>query len=286
MAGKPYDATMKDLIEASPLAWAERYCHRAVSEATVIDADVSTVTAAADKVIRARQDVGECLVHIEAETGHAGEAPGQLLLYSTLLEARHGLPVRSVLLLLRPGANATAATGLLERRHAAGEPPYKTFRYEVVRVWELTAESLLTGPLAFVPLAPLTNDAVADPVGVAVQAVRRFRSEATERVGTMETSLLVLAGLRHGDEVIDRIAREVQEMEESAGYQWILRKGETKGAARELKQTVLRMGRRRFGEPPAPASEAVEAITDLDRLRALTDRILDAASWDDLLATP
>jgi hypothetical protein len=116
MAGKPFDATLKTLIEAGPREWAERLCDRPVIDAALIDADISTVTAAADKVLRARLDSGECLVNIEPESRHAGDAPGRLLLYSTVLEHRHELPVRSVLLLLRPSANAVNVTGLLERR--------------------------------------------------------------------------------------------------------------------------------------------------------------------------
>ena len=43
-------------------------------------------------------------------------------------------------------------------------------------------------------------------------------------------------------------------------------------------------GRKRFGEPDAPTAAALQAITDLDRLEALSDRLLDVASWQELLA--
>ncbi len=220
---------------------------------------------------------------IEPESSHAAASPGQLLFYSTLLEHRHGLPVRSVLLLLRPEANATEVTGLLERRHAPGEEPYKTFRYEVVRVWQLPAESLLTGPLAFVPLAPLTNEAAADLTGTVRQAVARIRADAApDRVGTMEASLLVLLGLRYEGDIIEGLAAEVREMEESSTYQWIMRKG----ARSEAVEAILDLGSEKFGTPPPPTAAAVQAITDLERLRRLRRHILAASSWDDLLSTP
>jgi hypothetical protein len=155
MSGKPFDATVKELIEADPMAWAARYCRRPVLEATLVESELSTLTAAADRVIRVRQPWGECLVNLEAESGHAGEAPGQLLPYSAALNRREEVPVRSVLLLLRPGAEAEAATGVLKKYHRPpqqrepGEEPYLVFRYEVVRVWRMRSEELLTGPLAF-----------------------------------------------------------------------------------------------------------------------------------------
>ena len=50
---QPYDATGKELIESSPSAWLEFFgIIRPPEIVSVIDADISSVTAAADKVIR------------------------------------------------------------------------------------------------------------------------------------------------------------------------------------------------------------------------------------------
>ncbi len=45
---------------------------------------------------------------------------------------------------------------------------------------------------------------------------------------------------------------------------------------------MLRLGRRKWGEPHARALIQVEAIDDFDRLALLLDRLLDATSWDEL----
>lgn len=124
MAGKPFDATMKDLIEADAASWAALASSIPPTSVRFEDADVSSVTAAADKVLRVVDATGEWLLDLEPQSSHAGDAPDALHLYSTLLQHRHGLRVRSVLLLLRPEANATSATGLLERRHPDEEVPY------------------------------------------------------------------------------------------------------------------------------------------------------------------
>ncbi len=71
-------------------------------------------------------------------------------------------------------------------------------------------------------------------------------------------------------------------MEESATYRWIVRKG----AKQELVDVILRQGRRRYGEPVPATVAALQALGDLDRLRAISDRVHDVSSWDELLATP
>ena len=73
-------------------------------------------------------------------------------------------------------------------------------------------------------------------------------------------------------------------MEESSGYQLILERGEAKGERRSLIQTLLRLGRKKFGEPDSATLSLIEPLTDVDRLQALTDRILDVTSWQELLS--
>ena len=79
-------------------------------------------------------------------------------------------------------------------------------------------------------------------------------------------------------------------MKESTTYQAILAEGRAEGRAEgqavEARKILLRQGSKRFGPPDARARAAVEAITDIDRLEKLTERLLDVSSWDELLATP
>jgi predicted transposase YdaD len=244
------------------------------------------VTAHADKVIRVREAGGaECLLNIEAESSHAGEIPDRMLHYAVLLRHHHSLPVRSVVILLRASANALAVTGTLEVRRRPDEPPYLTFTYEVVRLWAESLAPLLEGPVGLLPLAPLTDEAQADLPGVVGRVVARLRAETTrEQAGKMETATLILMGLRYEDAFVEQLFRGVQDMEESTTYQAILRRGEERGAARSLRETILRQGRRKFGEPSAELVQTLEGIANRERLQQLTDRILDAASWQELLA--
>lgn len=111
-----FDATLKDLFERYPFDLPRFLLHRLnlgqPRHLRFIDADVSTVTAAGDKVIR----VGgrrPWLFHVELQSAHKHLLDRQLLLYNVLLSDRHGLPVRTAVLLLRPEADRASLTGQL-----------------------------------------------------------------------------------------------------------------------------------------------------------------------------
>lgn len=74
-------------------------------------------------------------------------------------------------------------------------------------------------------------------------------------------------------------------MEESTTYQAIIAKGRAEGQATEARKILLRQASKRFGPPDARAQTAIDAITDIDRLEQLSERVLDVSSWDELLAT-
>ena len=84
--------------------------------------------------------------------------------------------------------------------------------------------------------------------------------------------------------VADLYRRLSMLMEESTTYQAILEEGDAKGLSKGLRSTILRIGTKRFGPPSAAAAAALQTTTDTARLEALADGILDATSWDELLA--
>jgi len=77
-------------------------------------------------------------------------------------------------------------------------------------------------------------------------------------------------------------------MEESSTYQALLARGEAKGEARgraeEARAIILRLGRKRLGEPSAEAQNALNALTTPKRLEELAERLLEVESWEELFA--
>src|SRR5256885_2141904 len=142
MTTKPFDPTLKALVETEPESW-PILLGRPAGPTEVIDADIATISGAADKVLRVAADP-PYLLHLEFVAGHdAAVLPRKLHLRNGLLEDRHDIRVRSAAILLRPGADSPQLTGAYERGFP-GEESYLIFRYQVVRVWQLPPGPLLT----------------------------------------------------------------------------------------------------------------------------------------------
>ena len=79
-------------------------------------------------------------------------------------------------------------------------------------------------------------------------------------------------------------------MQESSTYQHILeegrQEGRREGQVRHAQGVLARQGRQRFGAPRKAVEAALLAITDLERLDRMIDRVLQAADWNDLLSMP
>lgn len=278
---KPYDATAKDLIEADPAGWVT-YLGHPVSPAVVrlVDADVSTVTADADKVIRV-DEPAPWLLHLEIQTGWDGDLARRLLRYNALLAHRHELPVASVAVLLQPSANATALTGVL-----ASRPPIGAgweFRYDVLRVWERPAAEFLRGPLGLLPLAPIADVREAElPAVVGAMKARLEPDEA--QAARLWAATYLLMGLRYDRALATILLSGVRQMEQSTTYQAIIERGAAQGALAEARSLLLLLGEDKFGAPGPDVTAAVGAISDKSRLERLARRVSTAATWDDLLA--
>jgi hypothetical protein len=68
-------------------------------------------------------------------------------------------------------------------------------------------------------------------------------------------------------------------MEESDTYMAIIDEGREK----EAKSIILRMGQKRFGPVPESVRARLAAVTDIDRLEIIADRLLDVNGWEQLL---
>jgi hypothetical protein len=65
-------------------------------------------------------------------------------------------------------------------------------------------------------------------------------------------------------------------------------RGEAKGAVREAREVIVRVGKKRLGNVDPTVEAALNAISEIERLRRIQDRLFDATaiSWADLLETP
>jgi hypothetical protein len=321
---KPFDATTKWLVDLRPADWLALIgMPGAVGtpldpeiEPHLVDTDLAAITAAADRVIRVYEPAPE-LVDLEFLTGHHGhETAATMLLYSRLLTRKFALPVRSVIILLRPEADSPLLTGKLEERYGDGTTVYLTFGFVVVRVWDLDVEAVLRGGIGTLPLAPLANvsaDAIPDVIR---RMQERLDAEAPpELARELWSAAYIIMGLRFAPAVVQYFLKGVRQMRESSTYQAILDEGMEEGLQRGLERglqqgleqglergltaglqqglasgqlkgerdIVLLLGARRFGNPSTETIAALEAIGSPDRLVEIAGRLLQVESWDELL---
>jgi predicted transposase YdaD len=175
-----------------------------------------------------------------------------------------------------------------------------------VRVWERQVAEILTAGLAVLPLAPV---AALDPEqmpGVLMAISERLRQETSiDQAATLWAATEVLMGLRYSKEQVEEFIRGVSAMilgmrgiEESSVYQDIFTKGEAKGHVdgridgrvegriEEARLAILRVGRKRLGQPDEGVQKMIDAIDDVDRLNSLLERTLDVSSWSELMTFP
>ena len=284
---KPYDATTRHRLEIDPRAWLAYVGVQTSAHVELINSDLSTITTEADKVIRI-DDPSPWLVHIELQTSYDTTLPLRLTRYNVLLDYRHRLPVLSVLVLLRPEADGLNLDGVVRRRLPEGSD-YLDFRYRVVRAWQQPVDIVLKGGAATLPLAPLadvTPEKLADVVRQIDERLDRELPSAD--ADSLWAATFILMGLRYSIDVSKQLLQAARNMKESSTYQFILKEGQAKGRVEgkveEAKRMLLLIGRRRFGPPTVEVHTAIEAVEDVDQLEALTERLLDAADWNELLS--
>jgi hypothetical protein len=270
---KPFDATLKDLIRAYPADWLAQVGERVTAPPEVLSVELSTVTAAADALIR----VGRRVVHIDVESGPDDSLAERMLLYNVLAHRHTGLPVRSVVVLLRSNAARAGFTGRVAYEGLS-------FRLDVVRVWEVPADALLEAGVGLMPLAvlgkppPGTTRETALPAQVA-RIAARARAEAGPRAGEVMTSAFILAGMHTGPDLLEAIFKGAGAMYESSAFQ-VVEKWAKERYAREV---LLQMGTAKFGEPTEEQAARLEKIDSLPRLTRMMVKFTNIDSWDALL---
>ena len=293
---KEYDATTKYLLEHHPrdlLAFAGLPAEDYRVEA--IDADVSTVSASADKILRVHAPE-PFLAHFEAQSGPDQTVDERILYYSVLMGWRHQLRVMSVLLLLRREANLLKLTGRLEYRLPDGSA-YLTFHYQVIRVWEIPVAEVLAGGLGVLPLAPISDVAQSELPDVIARMKARIDAEAAPQdAAELWTATQILMGLRYSEALAEQLLKGVQDMEDSVTYQAILRKGEQKGEQKgrqegrqegeldEARRMCLLIGSKRLGDPDETTRARIEALMTREAIEGLTERLLEVENWSELFA--
>jgi hypothetical protein len=280
----PFDATLKDLFSQGAEDFAGVFGLPRIQPAVALNVDLSTISAATDVALGFGAPLQE-VADLNFQSGPDPSLEARCHLYSAALHSRFAVPVRSVIVLLRPKAVGGPLSGKMT--YSAGLSGVE-FRYEVVRLWEQPAEPFLQGGAGLLPLATLCKLPAGRPVAAGLRDIvqeieRRLVSECDHaKANRLMTAAFILTGLRIQRDAADSVFEGVTLMHDSSTYQMIL----DEGAVREDQRILLRLGQKRLGPPDSETAQAIKALKDLDRLERWTDAILTVASWPELLSTP
>jgi hypothetical protein len=108
------------------------------------------------------------------------------------------------------------------------------------------------------------------------------REATPEEAGMLWTAADMLMSLRYSRTLVTQLHQRVHGMKESVTYQAIVEEGKIESR----QEVLLEFGQKLFGAPTEATVRTVWSIMDLDRLKRLSDRLLDVSSWEELLATP
>jgi predicted transposase YdaD len=274
-AYKPFDVALKELIASDPLAWLH-FLGLPGTSAVLMSEDLSTQVTDVDRLLSVRNP--DYIVHLELQSSYKKDLAPRTLMHNAIAHYRYGKPVNSVILLLRPEADGPA----MRQPIVYGK---MKFDFDVVRLWEKTAEELLSAPLALLPLAPLANVSDTEVVGVVKQMEARIDAEAAVEVReTLWDTTLVLMGLKYKPEFsLELLKGMVMELTDSSTYQFIHNEGKAEGKMEESRRLVLLLGGKRFGEPDAQTQAALDAITEPEVMEKLAIRLFEVESWTELI---
>jgi hypothetical protein len=282
-----FDVSTKELVWDDPAACLERFGVGPPGPVDVIDSEATTLTAAADKVIKVGGQA-PYLVNIELQSSHDSDLVETLWFRQAALFHRHRLPVLTVLVLLRRAANSPSLSGAFEIHMPDGSLT-NLYNYRVVRLWQEGSDSYVTAGVNLVPLAPLAAVAENELPGLVQKMAARINAEPPVRSAKLWTATYLLMGLSYSEEVVAQLLEGVMNIQESTTYQAILRDGRQEGLIEGRvtgeQQLLIRLGTKRFGEPDAATVSAIEATRDVERLETLGERILDpdVRDWNSLL---
>jgi hypothetical protein len=183
----------------------------------------------------------------------------------------------TIAVLLRPNAQRANLTNRVEYHGLS-------FRFEIVKVWELPAEQFLQGGVSLMPLAVLGRPAGGLTRSQALPAqiqtlIDRAQEEAEDELGELLTATVILASIHHEPAAAREVIRHVLNMRELPGYKFIL----NEGAIYHGHDLILKLGRQQLGDPTEKQVAKLKSIEDLERLDRMVFKVHATKSWDALL---
>jgi predicted transposase/invertase (TIGR01784 family) len=274
-----FDNLCKLLAEKFPDRFASWVLGQSVESVTVLKSELSIEPIRADAVILLKLQAEILHLEFQARLDSEPPLPLRMLDYWVRLYRLYRLPIRQVLVLLRPPADGTE----IETAFVLGTTRHE---YTVLKMWEQDPAMFLDDP-ALLPLATLA--AATSPIQLLEQVAQQVSTiESTQQRQELSTYSQLLAGLRFDKRLIRQVFQEGI-MRESVIYQEILQEGEIKGRQEgrdagkleEAQTLILRQLTRRIGTVAPTIQTQIQSLS-LTQLENLSEALLDFEQPSDL----
>jgi hypothetical protein len=224
----------------------------------------------ADRAFRATCGGRRFVVYMEAYTRWVESAPWSVLAKSGLLSERERLPTWSLIFVLQP-QGYQEQEGAFRLEALAGQPSQQVWFTEVC-LWKQKPEPWWEFHSGLMALLPLCDHKLSTSQAVrqAAESIRRREMDSLRRSDLLAT-LAFFGRLADKElDVLSIIGRE--EMHESSLAQEFVLEGEQIRA----RKAVLQVLQLRFGEDAKEFTEALDRITELERLEELLTQATQA----------
>ncbi len=268
------DNLCKRLAEEYPEQFA-RWLFGASGKVKVEKTELSREPVRADSVIFSHDD--DETLHAEFQTTMKSDVPMPLRFLDYYVGLKRKNPsrrVRQVLVVLKQ-------TG--EEIPDRYEDERTLHIYDVVRVWEQNPAELMKHD-GLLPLATLCRAESGEKL-LSEVAARINQIKSRERRREALNWSRMLAGLRYDKNLIYRIMKESDMLEESVVYQDILQKGRRRGlqegAEEEARKVAMRLLELRFGKLSRSVQRQIERLV-VEQLEALCEAQINFQTKDEL----
>jgi predicted transposase YdaD len=204
------------------------------------------------------------------------------------LTRQMGIPVVLMVIYLQRGGRATfpdryrVSLGSLETQ----------FSFTAVRLWEF-ADRIRSGEFAeLAPLLILCEETPTEQVvREEVDLIRKAELPEAVQIDLLGLALRIASRRLPRATLLDFFRKDLSMIRETGIVEEWIAEGEARGEARgeirgkseEARNLLIRIGIRRFGVPDEQTRAAIDAITSLETLEQMAERILDVETWQELL---
>jgi hypothetical protein len=275
---KPFDIATKQIIDADPAAWL-KFLKLPCGSAEVLNVDLST-SMEPDRLIQAHDPL--YVQNTEIFSTYKADWVERMLPYHFGARYRFKQRVKSTAVLLRPEADGPLMTGRIQ-----DEDFY--FQFQVVRLWEVPLEDILSGPPSLLPLAVVSRVNEDDLPSLLGEIRERTQAQGTGLMDAAYSITTTLLGLTYEAGRVKELVRGVWNMPEwvldSSIVKEAMAEGEARGKAEgkaEGKEEIIEiLLKQRFSTLPAGTTARLDALTT-DQMNDLAAALLSFSTLADL----